>query len=183
MIPAPMSIAAATLSAAINFGDAPPVTLQDHDYWFVAGYSTMAYYVDAATIVSNDNVMRAWIWFFESDRAPAPWGGSSTRTLDEVNCRTHQARTLQLMVYDSQGTTMVSDQQPGEWSYEAPASVGGAEIEFICSDATTRAATAVQLPQIVTPERHARELFDLLNAKHPLASDPPGVESDANSPP
>ena len=43
--------------------------------------------------------------------------------------------------------------------------------------------TAVQLPDIVTPQRHARELFDLLNAKHPLASDPPGVESDADSPP
>jgi hypothetical protein len=164
-------IDAAAQFASVTADLAPALAQQGPDYWYVAGYSTVALYVDAASIVSDGDVKRAWLWMFYSAEEPG-FPGANIRVFEEFNCRSRQDRDLQFTQYNRDGKVLASP-DPSAWSGAVADSVGEAELEFTCSDAPSRASFGTQLPQGVTPELHAWAMFDFATAKRMREPDGP----------
>ena len=159
-----IGIATIVLCGAMAIAGSQQATAQQaRDYWLlnVSSDKTMIQYVDAESIVSvNGDVKRAWTWVFYSTGAPR-FAGSQDVSLVEINCQTRQMHSLQNGFYDGRGSydAAWSELAPAPWTYVAPGTFGEAEIQFICSDAATRASFGIPLGKGVTPEQHARQ-FD-----------------------
>jgi hypothetical protein len=163
-------LATVILWVAITTIGSPQVLAQQaHDYWVlgVSADQMTIHYIDAKSIVSvNGSLKRAWTTSFNSSSAQA-FAGLHFATLQEVNCQTRQAHSVQLTAYNSRGgyESALSQQGPNPWIYAAPGTFTEIVMEFICLKETPNTLIAVPLPQDVTPEEHAKKMFRWLNSE------------------
>jgi len=155
--------------AIATVGSPQVLAQQAHDYWVlgVSADEMTIHYIDAKSIVSvNGSLKRAWTTSFNSSSAHVLSGLHFT-VLQEVNCQTRQAHSVQLTAYNSRGgyESALSQDGPNPWTYAVPGTITEVVMEFICLKETANTFIAVPLPQDVTPEEHAKKMFEWLNSE------------------
>jgi hypothetical protein len=100
------------------------------------GQNDFTQYIDPETIRKTANGRRAWTMTSYEQTQTSPFAEyRSIKTLMEFDCTGERTRPLQVAFYSGPmgtGISVLSDDDPGRWSFESPGSVGETRLKVVC---------------------------------------------------
>ena len=91
------------------------------------------FYIDYSTIKKTRHGVR--VWEMIDYRNPGSLGQLSHRILAEYDCNEDRYRDLSITSFTGYGATgdvIIRDDDPNEWHYVAPGTVGEAKLQAVC---------------------------------------------------